>query len=171
MTLRETSPHAASVVMSAVIDLGDGRLEVALEHAVELEALPGGHPQGAVGPAVGHLLEREVLVGIERPRRERHPHHERERLLRALVPPLARVAVVLLVGAVELEQGDVVAFEMAAAVVQLLRDGSAEMPPLALGGLDFGFLGHGLSVGRRQGVVRLTVAALPPHADLCRPAI
>ena len=28
----------------AVIDLGDGRLEVALEHAMELEALPGGHP-------------------------------------------------------------------------------------------------------------------------------
>ena len=129
----------------AVVDLGDGRLQPALQHPVELEALPGGDAEGAVGPAVGDFLEREVLVRVERARRQRHAHHERVRLLSALVPALACVTVILLIGAVELEQGDVVAFEVAAAAQELLRDGAAEMTSFALGGFDFGLLGHASS--------------------------
>ena len=45
-----------------LVDAGDGRLEVALEHAVELEALAGGDAERAVGVLVGESLELEVLL-------------------------------------------------------------------------------------------------------------
>ena len=38
-------------------------LEIALEHAVKLEALARGHPEGAVRVPVGDPLEREILLG------------------------------------------------------------------------------------------------------------
>ena len=45
-----------------LIDAGDGGLELALDHAVELEALAGRDPQRAVAVRVGDPLEREVLL-------------------------------------------------------------------------------------------------------------
>ena len=116
MTLRWTSPQAAMVVSSASIDAGDGGLEVALEHAVELEALAGGDAEGAVGVLVGDPLEREVLLAGDRAGGDRDPHHEAVRLLQAGgLERAAGVAVVLLVGAVELEQRDVVVGRSASA--------------------------------------------------------
>ena len=81
MTLRCTSPQAEMVVSSVLVDAGDGGLEVALEHAVELEALPGGDPQRAVAVLVGQSLEREVLLGGDGAGRDRDAHHEAVRLL------------------------------------------------------------------------------------------
>ena len=109
---------------------------------MELEALAGGDPEGAVGVAIGDLLEREVLAGVERARGERHAHHEGEGLLGVLLAAPAGVAVVLLVGAVELEQGEVVAAEVGDIGRERLRDRAPEMAAFALGVLDFGFVGH-----------------------------
>ena len=49
MTLRLTSPQAAMVSSRARVDRLHGPLEVALDHAVELEGLAGGQAQRAVG--------------------------------------------------------------------------------------------------------------------------
>ena len=51
-------------------------LEVALEHAVELESLAGGDPERAVGVLVGEPLEREILLAGDRARRDGDPDHE-----------------------------------------------------------------------------------------------
>ena len=45
------------------IDVGNGLLEVALENAVQLKALPGGDAQGAVGELPGQVVDGQVLLG------------------------------------------------------------------------------------------------------------
>ena len=62
MTLRSTSPQAPSVVSRHVVDAGDGRLQVALEDAVELDALPAREAQRAVGVLAGQVVQGEVLL-------------------------------------------------------------------------------------------------------------
>ena len=88
-------------------------LEVALEHAVKLEALPGRDAQRAVGVLVGEPLEREVLLAGHGAGRDRDPDHEAVRLLEPRrLERAPGVAVVLLIGPVELEQRDVVVAEV-----------------------------------------------------------
>ena len=82
MTFRCTSPQAEMVVSSAWLMPAMVGLEVALEHAVELEALPGGDPEGAVGVLVGDLLRAPRYCSpVTAPAGNRHPHHERVGLL------------------------------------------------------------------------------------------
>ena len=154
-----------------VVDAGDGGLEVTLEHAVELEALPRGDAQGAVGMLVGEPLEREILLAGHGTGRDRHPDHEGVRLLqprRFQRPP--GVAVVLLVGAVELEQRDVVVAEVGALGAERLGDGAAQVPPAALGDLDLGFRFSGHR-GRQAFLTRDgPVRTWSPHSVFSVPA-
>ena len=64
MTLRLTSPHAPRVEMRAAFIPCDGRPQVLLDDPVELDALPGGEAQGAVGPLAGDVVEGEVLPAV-----------------------------------------------------------------------------------------------------------
>jgi hypothetical protein len=103
MTLRLTSPQAAMVSSSAALMDAIGLLEPALDDAVELEGLPRGEPERAVG-----VLARQPVHG-EPLRRRAHatgyPHADHEavgRLEALLLPLVAQVPVVLLVDAVEL---------------------------------------------------------------------
>ena len=50
----------------AGVDAGDGLLEIRLEDAVELNALPRGEAQGAVGVLPGQLVHGQILL-------RRHP--------------------------------------------------------------------------------------------------
>ena len=124
------------------VDAGDGGLQIALEHAMKLEALARGHPQSAVGMPVGDLLQGEVLLRGDRAGGNRHPHHEGVGLLRTgRLAPSPLVPRVLLVGPVKLEQLYVVVLEVSRAGGERLRDGSAEMAAVSFSGLDlrFGF--------------------------------
>ena len=87
-----------------LVDPPDRRRQVVLEHAVELELLPGRDPQGAVADRPGQLVAGQVLVGRELPAHDPDPDHELVGLLLLLALELrAEVAVVLLVRPVELE--------------------------------------------------------------------
>ncbi len=114
-----------------LVDGGDGRLEIALQHAVKLKALPGGDPERPIGVVVGDLFQRQVLVGGDRACRNGHPHHEGVRLLLSgRLPPPALIAGVLLIGAVELEQMDVVGAEVGGVRRERLCDGAAQVAAL-----------------------------------------
>ena len=153
-----------------LVDAGDGGLEVALEHAVELEALAGGHPEGAVGVVVGEPLEPEVLLGRDGAGRDRDPHHEGVGLLEpgGLERPPG-VAVVLLVGAVELEQMGIVLAEVRPLRRQRLGDGAAQVPPAALGDFDFGFRLSGHRWAHTFLASCPVSAKCNPHSDLSVP--
>ena len=85
MMLRTTSPHAASVLSSRLVDPVDQRPQLALVHEVELHALAGGQAHRAVGD-VGQAVEGEPLVGRDHAARHGGADHARvgERQLLAL---------------------------------------------------------------------------------------
>ena len=123
-----------------LVDPGDGGLEITLQHAVELEALPGRHPQGAVAVLVGDPLQAEVLLAADGAGGDGHPDHEAVGLLEpSRLPPASGVPVVLLVRPVELEQRGVVVAEVRQVGRQRLGDRAPQVTPVALGGLDLGF--------------------------------
>ena len=87
-----------------VVQLADRSLQVALHHAVKLVVLSRRDPQRAVAVAARQLVEHEVLPGGEDAARDLAADHEGVVGLEAGIAALAaRVAVVLLVDAVELE--------------------------------------------------------------------
>ncbi len=88
-----------------VVDRRDVGLEILLDHAVELNALPCGQPERAVAVAVGEFVERQILRGGQASGRHPHAHHEGIiLLLPALLQRGRGVAVELLVGAVEFQE-------------------------------------------------------------------
>ncbi len=104
-----------------LVDLSNRRGQVALQDAVELELLAGRDPHRAVAERPGQLVARQELIGRQLPAHNPHPHHQLVGfLLLFALQPGAQVAVVLLVGAVELEDGRGVVAEMVQAVVDLL---------------------------------------------------
>lgn len=88
-----------------MIDAGDSRLEVPFQDAMKLEGLAGRDAQRTVAVTARQFVQLQPL-----PRRAdaaRHPHPDHEAVGRLQLLPLALVAeipVVLLIGAVELEQ-------------------------------------------------------------------
>ena len=62
MTLRSTSPQAPSVLSRQSLMPAMVGLRFALEDAVQLNALPGGDAQGAVGVLAGQVVDGEVLL-------------------------------------------------------------------------------------------------------------
>ena len=132
---------------------------------MELETLPGGDPERAVAEPVGQVVEREILLRGHRAGRNGDAHHELPGLLPAfgLAPP-ARVAVVLLVGAVELEQLEVVVPEVGRLPGQRIADRAPQVTAVALGQLDLGRRLGGHDVILTRGVMRWR-----PHSVLCSP--
>ena len=139
MTLRFTSPQPRAWSRSASLIAGDRRLQVRLQHAVELEALPRGDAQRAVG----------VLARRCRPSRGTGPRSasrpgacSRIMNMYALPTPafdavLAGVAVFLLVAAVELDEALVRRRSgVDGRVGELLGERPAEEPALDLVPLD-----------------------------------
>ena len=91
------------------VDRLHAALEIALDHAVELERLTGGEPQRAVAVVRRDAVHRQPLGGRAHAAGHAHADHERVRLLQLLLAPFgAHVAIVLLIGAVELGQLGVV---------------------------------------------------------------
>ncbi len=111
-------------------------MQLALVHDVELHALASGEAHRAVGQ-LGQAIERQPLLGRELAAGHRRPDHARVVERQLLRRPLAAdVAVVLLVDPVELQQHLVVAVEAVAAAGEVLGQGAAQEPALALDVLD-----------------------------------
>ena len=124
---RRRRGHHVAVVVPArrqraqqrVIDLLDQRAQAALDHAVKLEALPGGDAQRVVGVARGQVVASQVLGRGEHAAGNPAAHHEDVLLAR-----LAQVPVVLLIDAVELQELRVILHEVVGLRVgQRLGDG------------------------------------------------
>ena len=131
------------------VDGGDRLLQVALEHAVELEVLARGHAQRAVGPLLADVVVRQVRLGGDDAARDPRPDHQ----LVVLVEPfgarlLAAVAVILLVDAVELEQLLGVVAERGRVVEQLLFDEPTQVIAARLDGLVAGEAVERAAVGK-----------------------
>jgi hypothetical protein len=104
---------------------------------VELAALAGGEAQGAGGVAVGQVVEGEVLVRGDFAAGDLAADHEHVVLADALLgPPLAGVAVLLLVGAVELQQILAGVGQARDGAGQVFRDRAAELPAGFLDGFE-----------------------------------
>ena len=88
----------------AFVDAADRRLQVVLEHAVKLKLLARRDPQAAVADGLGKLVTGEILAGRQASAHHAHSYHELVGgLLAFLLQRPPRVAVVLLVRAVKLE--------------------------------------------------------------------
>ena len=122
-------------VEQRVVHGGQRRAQVALDDAVELDRLPGGEADGAVGPLPRDLVQLQPLLGADAPAGDAEAGHEADGRLHALAPALrSQVAVVLLVEAVELRQLRVVLGQSAGDdVAHAFGDGAAER---AAAGLD-----------------------------------
>ena len=132
--------------------------QVVLEHAVQLQALAAGDSQRGVADLVAQvelgqqLLARQLAAGNLR------ADHERiglDRLAFAAVDPAggACIAVVLLIGAVVLEQVDARLAEEVVGIPQFLADRSAQIVALDLGDLDRILLGLISHVGHQEDVL------------------
>ena len=127
---------------TAVADPGDDRLQVPLEHAVELDALTVGQAQRALRQDAEIVMD-QPLLGGNPAAGHFGAHHERPGLfLLFLGKGGPEVPVVLLVGAVEFEQ-DVFGFVHMGerGVGEVFRDVAAKALGLEFDFFDAGF-GH-----------------------------
>jgi len=89
----------------ALVQRLDQRLHIGLADAVELEILPGGDPDGVVAIGRRQIIGQQILLGSQTAARELGAYHELPGAIQSLLLALAaRVAVILLVGAMELQQ-------------------------------------------------------------------
>src|SRR5260370_33124188 len=73
---------------------------------MQLQALPRGNAQRAVGDSIGEVIMSKVGICRERPSWNARPYHHLIRLFHAgSLPALPRVAVLLLIDSMELQQG------------------------------------------------------------------
>src|SRR5260370_21546194 len=88
-----------------VVDGADRFLDVALEHTVRLEVVPGCETERAVGAAPADLIVRDVRVRGDDATRDARPDHQLVMLVQASRASLfAAITIILLVDPVELEQ-------------------------------------------------------------------
>ena len=122
------------------IDPRDGLLEVAFEHAVELEVLARRHPQRSVGPLLTDVVVGDVCIRRHDAARNPGPDHQLVVLVEALGPRLlAAISVVLLIDPMELEQLLGIVTERRRVFDELLFD---EPPQVVAGRLDGLVLGE-----------------------------
>ena len=150
-------------------DRADHLLQVLLAHAVHLEGLPRGGPQGAVAEAIGELIHRQEEVTGDAAAGAAQPQHHLPVLLLAL---LAVVAVVLLVAAVKLENLNGVLAEVGLVVAQFAQQRLQQVAAVGLELLELGGCGLGGcstgSSGHRHSPIPSdgpTVANGPPAAE------
>src|SRR5262249_22268915 len=125
----------------AIVDAADGALEVAHQYAVELDALPRGEAERAVGVLAGQFVDGQVLLTGDLPAGDLAADHEHVRLAGPLFAAcFSRVAVLLLVGPVELQEAFVGVAEMIDLGGDLVADRAAQMLAGFLLQLDGGAL-------------------------------
>ena len=127
------------------VDRLHGRLQFALDDAVELEGLAGGDAQGVVGPGGGDGVQLQPPRRGEHAARGADPDHELVRRLELLPAAfVAQVAVVLLVAAVELDQALVLERQRTGdRVGQAFQQGAAQAAAAGLDVFD-GRMAHGV---------------------------
>ena len=118
-------------------DRADHLLEVALAHAMHLEGLAGGGPQGAVAEPVGQVIHGQKQAGGDAAAGAAQPQHHLPVLVLAF---LAIFAVVLLIAAVEFEQLHGAITEVMGVVGELGGQGFLEVAAVGLELLEFGAL-------------------------------
>ena len=140
-------------VDQAGVDGLQGGFEFALDDAVKLEGLARGQAQRVVGEADGDGIQRQPLFGRDHATRSARANHEAVVRLQFLLATLfAQVAIVLLVAAVELDDGGVVLADGAGMAVRKALDQAAAQEAAALlDGFDVGRFGaHGRVPDRVQ---------------------
>jgi hypothetical protein len=91
----------------ALVEGTDGRLEVALDHPVDLKILARGDPKRRLSVPIGDFVVQEVLFGREPASGQLGPDHEGVRF-----PTLTLIAIVLLIRTVEFDELLFYFFEM-----------------------------------------------------------
>jgi len=149
-----------------VVDAGNGFFQVALENAVELEALPRRDSQRAVGVIAGQPVNGEILSRSHFAPWNLAAHHEYILLAGLFLGALlAGIAIVLLIRAVKFEELLVLVVKVIAILQNFEGNGAAQVPAVfldafhrrALGGRlfpgfcwgDAGFLRHSRSRNRK----------------------
>ncbi len=128
MTLRSTSPQAPKVVSRVVLMPAMVALRLPLSTPCSWMPCRVVNRRVAVGVLARQIVDGEVLFRAEPAARNAAPDHEHEVLAGAgRGAVLARVAVVLLIGAVKLEQGLAGLAEMVGGGRQLVADGPAKL--------------------------------------------
>src|SRR5262245_59961527 len=91
-------PASAEWRQQAGVDLGNRLLQMTLEDAVQLDALPSRQAERAVRMDTGDIVDGEVLPGRERAARYPAPDHEHVLLARGLLRAgLPRIPIFLLI--------------------------------------------------------------------------
>ena len=124
-----------------LVDAVDRLPQVVLQHAVQLQALAGGDPQRGVAHLVAQVELGQQLLAGQLAAGNLGADHERVGLGRLALAALdaaggPRVAIVLLIGAVVLQQLDAGLAEEVVAVAQLLADIAAQVVALDLEDFD-----------------------------------
>ena len=103
------------------VDLADRTGKFIFQYAVQLEFLPGGDPQAPVAQRLCEVIAGQVLVSIELTADNSDPNHElMGGLLALFFQLLSDVAIVLLVGAMKLENGGSLFAEMRGAIIYFI---------------------------------------------------
>jgi hypothetical protein len=89
---------------------------------VELKSLPRGDAQRSIGKPVAQVERAEQLAGRQTAAGNLQTHHEHVPLARSRLAPFASVAVVLLVGAVKLQQRHIVGGKFVRIARQFVHD-------------------------------------------------
>ena len=126
-------------------DRADHLLEVALAHAMHLEGLAGGGPQGAVAEPVGQVIHGQEQAGGDAAAGAAQPQHHLPVLVLAF---LAIFAVVLLIAPVEFEQLHGAIGEVMGVVGELGGQGFLEVAAIGLELLEFGALAAAGQAGK-----------------------
>ena len=140
---------AAERRQKGVVDGADRFLDVALEHSVQLEVLPGGDAHRAVCPAPADVVMRDVRIGRDDAPGDPRTDHQLVMLVQPAGPRLlAAVAIILLVDAVKLEQLFRSLSERGRVLEQLLFDEPSKVVARRLDGLIARKALEGRAVGK-----------------------
>ena len=165
---RDVADHVAAGAQRrdhGPVDLGDRGFQVVLDDAVELDRLPGRDAQRMIRAAAGKIIQIKILPCCQSSRRDTGTDHEFPLLFRLLLLQLGRgVAVVSLIGPVELQQIVLIFTELYGIAVQGLFDAAAKQRARLLDALNLGRLG-GLLGGRGEGWGSLTWQSYLIHGD------
>ena len=149
VSMRRRAAHDVALDVAAggqrrklhLVDAADRFFQVALQHAVQLQALPRGDAQRGVADLVAQIELGQQLVAGQLAAGNLGADHEAVDFVAACTAAFgaaagAGVAIVLLIGAVMLQQLGAVLAEMVVAVDQLRADVAAQVVAARLDDLD-----------------------------------